>query len=539
VSAEAAKALEAAVFGRADEDRAEMDAEDSRRRQLMRLRAAAAPSLPPKPLPAALAPAPASEPPALPQALEEADGSDSDGSFDLFAEKEEAEPTAASSSAAGSSAAAAADSEVADDAEGYMRLAPGDAVGESGRFVVQRIAGQGVFATVAICEDRRGQTEDAAAAAARGSVGSIPGREGSSVAIKVVRANERLHDAAMKEAGILASLAAADPQDRRHVVRMRGFFEWRGHACLVFEPLQLNLRELVDRYGKSVGLSASAVRTFGRQLLLALQLLRAQGVVHADVKPQNIVVSSSLTSCKLCDLGSAFREDGPDNVPTPLLVSRYYRAPEVILGLRHTHALDLWSLGCVLFEAHTGSALFTGRDDSDMLWQMMALRGPVHAKLVRSHLRQYEELGLEPLFDADLRFVRHSRDPATGEPVRRHVVVTRATEDLGSRLVPPTLHGPERRAALQLKDLLERILCLDRRKRISVEDAMAHPFFAEEAGRREAEAEAAEAAAGAAAAGQAARHVPARLRPAAVASAAPSAGAGAVRRAQWQGWRRR
>jgi serine/threonine protein kinase len=52
-------------------------------------------------------------------------------------------------------------------------------------------------------------------------------------------------------------------------------------------------------------------------------------------------------------------------------VSRFYRAPEIILGLDHTLAVDMWSLGTCLYEAFTGSLMFPGRDNNDMLWLIM------------------------------------------------------------------------------------------------------------------------------------------------------------------------
>lgn len=73
---------------------------------------------------------------------------------------------------------------------------------------------------------------------------------------------------------------------------------------------------------------------------------------------------------QLCDFGSAFRWE-TENEPTPYLVSRFYRAPEVIMGLRHTPAVDMWSVACVLFELYTGRVLFPGDDNNDMLWRMM------------------------------------------------------------------------------------------------------------------------------------------------------------------------
>ena len=56
-------------------------------------------------------------------------------------------------------------------------------------------------------------------------------------------------------------------------------------------------------------------------------------------------VACLLPVAQICDLGSAFRETDPENMPTPYLVSRFYRAPEIILGLKHTVAIDMWSVG--------------------------------------------------------------------------------------------------------------------------------------------------------------------------------------------------
>ncbi|EEB86691.1 hypothetical protein MPER_16262, partial [Moniliophthora perniciosa FA553] len=66
----------------------------------------------------------------------------------------------------------------------------------------------------------------------------------------------------------------------------------------------MNLRDVVKRFGKDVGLNIKAVRAYAHQLFLALSLLRKVGVMHADIKPDNILVNEQKTLLKLCDLGS-------------------------------------------------------------------------------------------------------------------------------------------------------------------------------------------------------------------------------------------
>lgn len=110
----------------------------------------------------------------------------------------------------------------------------------------------------------------------------------------------------------------------------------------------MNLREVLKKYGKNVGLHIKAVRSYAQQLLLTLKIMKRCSVLHADIKPDNILVRISVClyqSCamfdvifspqvndsklvlKLCDFGSASYIQ--DNEITPYLVSRFYRAPEI------------------------------------------------------------------------------------------------------------------------------------------------------------------------------------------------------------------
>ena len=115
-----------------------------------------------------------------------------------------------------------------------------------------------------------------------------------------------------KEAGILKKLNEADPEDKRHIVRLEHVFEHRGHLCIVTESLRsvllqitfrekltshsMNLRDVIKRFGKDVGLNMRAVRAYAHQLFLSLSLMRKCSIVHADIKPDNILVSESCRS---------------------------------------------------------------------------------------------------------------------------------------------------------------------------------------------------------------------------------------------------
>lgn len=115
------------------------------------------------------------------------------------------------------------------------------------------------------------------------------------------------YKAGLKEVQMLNKLKQADPDDKKHVVRLERTFEHRGHLCIVFESLRyiyrippskksldrhhsMNLRDVVKRFGKDVGLNIRAVRVYAKQLFLALNLLKKCNIMHADIKPDNILV---------------------------------------------------------------------------------------------------------------------------------------------------------------------------------------------------------------------------------------------------------
>ena len=99
-------------------------------------------------------------------------------------------------------------------------------------------------------------------------------------------------------------------------------------------------------------------------------------------------VDGFVASCsviKICDFGSAFKEDSKENDPTPYLVSRFYRAPEISLGLRYMLPIDVWAAGCCVYEMFTGKILFPGKTNNEMLKLFMEVKGQVPHKMLRKH----------------------------------------------------------------------------------------------------------------------------------------------------------
>ncbi|MES1914319.1 MAG: hypothetical protein MHM6MM_006408 [Cercozoa sp. M6MM] len=275
---------------------------------------------------------------------------------------------------------------------------------------------------------------------------------------------------------LLRKFAKMDPDGRHHVVRLLGEFEHKKHLCLVFEPMDCNLRQLLDKLGGQ-GLNLRAVQEYARQLLLALRFLAKMRIKHCDFKPDNILVNRNRTAVKVCDLGTAVPADA---VTGPEVVARFYRAPEIMLGLPSNSQLDMWSLGCVLFELYTGKFLFEGKDNNEQLRRFIEVKGTFPVKL----LRMAGPMLLKEHFNtATMTYEQNVYDSVTGQFMKRAFHPTRPTRSLLHLLQPEGLGHmapSDRRKLTELADLLERMLVLDPAKRTTPSAALKHPFIARE-----------------------------------------------------------
>ena len=131
------------------------------------------------------------------------------------------------------------------------------------------------------------------------------------------------------------------------------------------------------------------IKSFGRQIFSGLRQMHELGIAHRDLKPENILLKvpgndKNLTSplkfyqvdqtqleLKICDMGAAKVLDKATNHNTPYVVSRYYRAPELILGSnRYDESIDIWATGCILFELITRTPMFPGDAEGMQILEM-------------------------------------------------------------------------------------------------------------------------------------------------------------------------
>ncbi|KAG7362112.1 serine/threonine protein kinase [Nitzschia inconspicua] len=391
-----------------------------------------------------------------------------------------------------------------DDVEGYYKAAIGEIMTldvpdptsleekggvESSRTVQLRvlgIIGKGVFSSVLKCSSDAATSND-------NQLCGLP----SEVAVKCIRSNETMAKAALNEMKYLIQLRNApgivplllpristQQQQQNSTVPIRPPLpiDYRGHTLLIFPYEPYNLRDVLLKFGRGVGLSLTAVKSYFGQLLAAATHLQKHKILHADIKPDNILVSGDFAKVMICDFGSAMdASEGSEGIITPYLVSRFYRAPEIIMGLPVSYAIDLWSLAVTAAELFLGRVLFQGKTNNDMLHVMMETMGPFSSRMIRSHVLQTKKHPLPVHFlqqQSNYVFRQETFDPVLGQALHKEVsLVDTFKPTLQSKLLKARSPKDSRNEVLRFSDLLSKCLVLDPSKRITVKAALQHDFF--------------------------------------------------------------
>ena len=145
---------------------------------------------------------------------------------------------------------------------------------------------------------------------------------------------------------------------------------------LVFEYLPENLSRYIKfRYRSLNPLSYKEIALIMQQILLGLDFIHSKNITHRDLKPENIVIDPNTLKVKICDFGSAKKITNNKN--TPYIVSRYYRAPELIFcNSKYNSAIDIWSAGCIFIELFAGIPAFIGKTEGDQFIKQASVLGP-------------------------------------------------------------------------------------------------------------------------------------------------------------------
>ncbi|XP_035014886.2 homeodomain-interacting protein kinase 1 isoform X3 [Hippoglossus stenolepis] len=301
------------------------------------------------------------------------------------------------------------------------------------------------------------------------------------VAIKILKNHPSYARQGQIEVSILSRLSTENA-DEFNFVRSYECFQHKNHTCLVFEMLEQNLYDFL-KHSKFSPLLLKCIRPILQQVATALMKLKSLGLIHADLKPENIMLVDPLRQpyrVKVIDFGSASHVSKA--VCSTYLQSRYYRAPEIILGLPFCEAIDMWSLGCVIAELFLGWPLYPGASEYDQI----------------RYISQTQGLPAEYLLSAGTKTCRFfNRGPDSSYPLWRLKTPAEHEAEMGIKskearkyifnclddmmqVNMTNLEGTdilaEKADRREFIDLLKKMLTLDADKRITPMKTLNHPF---------------------------------------------------------------
>ncbi|KAI0057232.1 Pkinase-domain-containing protein [Artomyces pyxidatus] len=229
------------------------------------------------------------------------------------------------------------------------------------------------------------------------------------------------------------------------LIDVDGIADTFNEMYLFMEPMEADLHQII-KSGQS--LTNEHVQYFTYQILRGMKYVHSASVVHRDLKPGNLLVNSDC-ELKICDFGlsrgfESRPEEGASQM-TEYVATRWYRAPEIMLAFRrYNTAIDVWSIGCILAELLAGKPLFKGKDYVDQLNKILDVLGSPKEDVLK-------RIGSE-----------RAQNYVRSLPIKK--------KQSFKKVLP--------HADPQALDLLEKMLDFDPATRITVTQALAHPWLA-------------------------------------------------------------
>ncbi|CAK0810069.1 unnamed protein product [Prorocentrum cordatum] len=291
------------------------------------------------------------------------------------------------------------------------------------------------------------------------------------VCMKVISRNDKEYvDQSLDEIKLLRFIGAnAENLDEKCCLQLLDCFYHKEHLIIVTELLRENLYEF-SRFNRESGeepfFTLGRVQRIAKQILTALEYTHSLCLIHADLKPENVLVKSySRCEVKLIDFGSSCFVD--DHLPG-YVQSRAYRAPEVVLGCPYDQKIDMWSLACIIAELWTGKVLFHADCAQGVLARILGIIGPIPEHMMASG-RFVPELFT---FDGQLYSEVPETAPAAAgfgvsEPRVVHLYEPKAS----------SLRQRMRTRDDEFLDFLTKVLTIDPAGRPTAAEALQHPWL--------------------------------------------------------------
>jgi len=295
--------------------------------------------------------------------------------------------------------------------------------------------------------------------------------DSAEVCLKIIKNEKDFFDQSLDEIKVLSLVNWSLNVEENKLLKLYDFFYFKEHLILVTELLRENMYE----FGKFVRnpdnnqppfFTVGILQKIAHQLLTGIQAVHSLGLIHCDLKPENVLFKS-FTDCdiRIIDFGSScFMSDRLSSY----VQSRCYRAPEVILGcMPYSNKIDMWSIGCILAEIWTGTVLFQNDSSQSLLARVIGIIGKIPNHMIEKGKnvdkffidRKNQELFVEI-------------DSATAVPSKGRLV----------QLLVPKKTNLFQRMRIQdemFLDFLAQLLQIDPDLRMSAADALMHPWICE------------------------------------------------------------
>ena len=280
----------------------------------------------------------------------------------------------------------------------------------------------------------------------------------------VIEAYDRVHDTrvAIKRTHKVGSKLSREYQvlselkDCDYIVKLLDTFysvndDGKVIQNLVFEYVTRSLETyLEEQRKKKEFIPINKIKSIMKQMLKGLEYCHSKNIVHRDLKPENVLFTED-ERVKICDFGSSkFIEK--DTKSTPYIVSRYYRAPELLLGkCDYDDKIDIFAAGCIFAELFTLIPLFPGKTEGLQIFEHMCILGNPNKgyfekfQLPESFLNYF--VNMDKIEKADIKNVINENKFYDDEDVK------------------------------EAGDLILKMIAWDSEERISAKNALKHPFF--------------------------------------------------------------
>lgn len=208
----------------------------------------------------------------------------------------------------------------------------------------------------------------------------------SLLAIKAIKNNKKIKNASLNEIDILSKLKN---KKENNILELYGHFNLNNHLFIVSKLYSINMKEYMSKNT----LQHVTIFKLYKQLLSALTCLETNNIVHRDLKPENILFKdSNYNSIVLIDFSLSQKQNSTCYDCNYIVQTIPYRAPEIYLETNYDTRLDIWSLGCILYEMYYNTILFNCNTTIDLFIKHNVFLNPPEDKFINTFPNYLKEL---------------------------------------------------------------------------------------------------------------------------------------------------